>query len=79
MRIHLLAFGIARDILGTSSMEYDFQGIYIGDLRNALQKTHQDFRSLASIAFAVNDGYVQDSYQLQEGDEVVIIPPVSGG
>jgi molybdopterin converting factor small subunit len=31
------------------------------------------------LAFAVGEEYQTDSYALTENDEVVIIPPVSGG
>src|SRR2546428_11453652 len=30
-------------------------------------------------AFAINEEYVQESYALRERDELVLIPPVSGG
>lgn len=34
---------------------------------------------LNSTAFAVNEEYVEPSVMLNDGDEVVFIPPVSGG
>ena len=31
------------------------------------------------IRIAVNEAYVDSTFQLHDGDEVAIIPPVSGG
>jgi molybdopterin converting factor small subunit len=32
-----------------------------------------------SLRIALNRNYVPDEFELQEGDEVVFIPPVQGG
>jgi len=80
MKLHLLAFGIARDILNGSSIEFELHaGNRISDLKQALQDRHPGFNQLTSLSFAVNESYVPDTHQLQDGDEVVLIPPVSGG
>jgi molybdopterin converting factor small subunit len=80
LKLTLLAFGIARDILGSQSSVFTLSGGQtVGDLKSAMTTEFDDFAKLKSIAFAVNEAYVGDSYVLNEGDEVVIIPPVSGG
>lgn len=80
MNINLVAFGIARDILGVSKSEIHIQdGNTIGMLKKQLLKQNAKFADLASISFAVNEEYQSDDYLLNENDEVVIIPPVSGG
>ncbi|HLF64626.1 MAG TPA: MoaD/ThiS family protein [Saprospiraceae bacterium] len=80
MKIHLLAFGIAKDILRAKNVSYELkEGNNIATLKSALTSDHPQFRLLSSISFAVNEEYVSDDYILQEGDEVVLIPPVSGG
>ena len=38
-----------------------------------------ELASLRSLSFAVGEDYQEDNYVLREGDEVVVIPPVSGG
>ena len=40
---------------------------------------YPEFAKLKSLSFAVGENYQDDSYALHENDEVVIIPPVSGG
>ena len=40
---------------------------------------YEGFQKLQSINFAINEDYQEDHFLLKEGDEVVIIPPVSGG
>ena len=76
----MLAFGIARDILKASTASMDIEnGLTIGDLRRQITRDHPEFDLLASLRFAVNEAYVSDSHLLSDGDEVVLIPPVSGG
>ena len=80
MKIQLLAFGIAKDILQAKSLTFEMkQSNTIRALKKALIKRYPDFEALSSIAFAVNERYVTDDHILNEGDEVVLIPPVSGG
>ena len=80
MKIKLVAYGIARDILETS--EYSFtlnENSSIGELKELLIKDYPKFQDLRSLRFAVNEEYQTDHYLLHEKDEVIIIPPVSGG
>lgn len=80
MNIDILAFGIAKDILGTSekSLKLD-RKMNIRELKELLEKDHPDFSKLKSFSIAVNQEYQEDDYELQSHDEVAIIPPVSGG
>ena len=55
------------------------RGAVVGDIRKRLVADYPDFARLASLKLAVNAEYVEDDYALNENDEVVIIPPVSGG
>ncbi len=80
MKINLLAFGIAREILKAKNLELDVQsGATIALLKENLLKQYPDLGKLKSLSFAVGENYQQDSYTLSEKDEVAIIPPVSGG
>lgn len=80
MTIRILAFGIAKDILKTRSMAFEIlNGNSVADLKTALINEYPDFKHLAKLSFAVNENYVHNDYVLQESDEVVLIPPVSGG
>ena len=80
MDIEIIAFGIAKDILGSKrvNLSVDEAGT-VGMARQKLMKQYPRFKTLASLQLAVNAEYVADDHLLQENDEVVIIPPVSGG
>ncbi len=79
MNIRLVAFGIAKDILRQREMTLDFSGQSIFDLRQQLFSSYPEFARLKTISFAVHDSYQDDAFLLTESDEVVLIPPVSGG
>ena len=80
MLIHILAFGIAKDILNQQKLVVELEANRtVGDLRKNLIETHAGFSKLSSLRFAVNEEYVEDAFALNEGDEVILIPPVSGG
>lgn len=81
MKVRLLAFGIAKDILQQQQLEFELVAgdVSIGTLRTALYKQYPRFAELRSLAFAVGDEYRQDDFSLTENTEVVLIPPVSGG
>ena len=80
MKIDLLAFGIAKDILRSRSLPLELpEGVTVGDLKEKLTAEYPGFQKLKSLAIAVNTEYQADDFALSENDEVVIIPPVSGG
>jgi len=80
MKINLIAFGIAKDILQSRQMEIELtEGDTISSLKKELFQRYPDFLNLKSLSFAVGDNYEEDTYTLHDDDEVVIIPPVSGG
>jgi len=80
MDIKIMAFGITRDIVGASEFELNLkEAASVSDLRMALGEAYPRLAGLASLAIAVNQEYAKDNVQLAEKDEVVLIPPVSGG
>ena len=80
MDVKLVAFGIAKEILSSSTLSFQLEGDQsIGTLKQALVAQYPEFEKLTSLRFAVNEDYQDDSYSIQAGDEVIIIPPVSGG
>ena len=81
MQIKLLAFGIAKDILEAQKIEINLANTTetIESLKQQLLKEYPAFGKLKSLSFAVNEEYQQDDFLLKDQDEVVIIPPVSGG
>lgn len=80
MRIDVIAFGIARDILRARTLQLELpEGASLASLRASLCLQYPEFQRLRSLAFAVNENYQPDDYILSDQDEVVLIPPVSGG
>ncbi len=80
MKIEILAFGIAKDIIQNRTLSIELpEGSSVGYLKNELTSRFPDFKKLKSLAIAVNEEYQSDEFNLNEKDEVVIIPPVSGG
>ena len=80
MKVKVVAFGIAKDILGTSKSDIELDGEKtIHSLKGKLVATYPKFGELARLSFAVNEEYRTDEFTLDENDEVVLIPPVSGG
>ena len=79
MKCTVKAFGIAREILGGSDVEVDFEGNKVSDLRNHLNSSFPALRGLNSLFIAINHSYAEDATVLRDVDEIAIIPPVSGG
>lgn len=80
MKINVLSFGIAKDIVGERIVKIQLDNILtVGDLRQKLFRDFPDLRKLKKLAIAVNDEYASDDLSITEKDEIVLIPPVSGG
>ncbi len=80
MKVKILAFGIAKEIVGARKGEMDVtEEATISQVKEALSERFPKFESLRKFSIAVNENYQEDHYVIQEGDELAIIPPVSGG
>ena len=81
MRVRVLYFGILRERLGVREETIEIPaGTTAGQVTEALSKRHGDLATgVASLRLAVNLEYVDAERVLAEGDEVAVIPPVSGG
>ena len=75
----MLAFGIAKEIFGASSITVELAESSVADLKTSLEKSFPKLKALASYLVAVNNEYAGDDLLLDIRDEVAIIPPVSGG
>lgn len=80
MKLNVLAFGIAKDIFGGSSLNINLpEGSTTAELKTTLEAAYPRLKQLASYMVAVNNEYADDAGLLTERDEIAIIPPVSGG
>lgn len=80
MKIKILAFGIAKDIFGNSSVSMELaNNATVYNLKYLLEQQYPRLKQLASYMVAVNNEYALPGDSLHERDEIAIIPPVSGG
>lgn len=79
MMISVKLFGIAKDIVGTSTLKIAHQISTVDDLLMYLKSEYPEFQKLTSLLVAVNDEYALPEAAISDTDEVAIIPPVSGG
>lgn len=76
----ILTFAAAREIVGAGSFKTELaEGATVADLRASILELYPAFRELSDFAIARNEAYALADEVLVEGDEIVIIPPVSGG
>jgi molybdopterin synthase catalytic subunit len=81
MRITLLTFGVLRDLLGNMDGNLEVPaGATVRDVVGRCRAEAPESDALwSSIAVAVNQEYVSGTHRLAEGDQVALLPPVSGG
>jgi molybdopterin converting factor subunit 1 len=80
MNVTVLAFGIAKDIFGGSSVEVELPNAAMtNDLKSQLEGRFPKLKALSSYMIAVNNEYATGDEAIKATDEIAIIPPVSGG
>ena len=81
MRVRVVYFGILRDLAGRELETVELgEAARLGDLYSNLQNRIPGLEKFSgSIALSINYQYAQSDAPLHEGDEVALLPPVSGG
>jgi molybdopterin converting factor small subunit len=81
MKIGVLFFGVLKDLVGRSAETVDLPpGALVRDLLAYYARGVPLLEAMApSLAISVNREYAAANRQLREGDEVALLPPVSGG
>jgi molybdopterin converting factor subunit 1 len=81
MTFNILTFGIAKDIIGarTLTLNIEISDFTVAALKAQIVQLYPAFQNLYAFAIAVNTEYADDDLVLNTTDEIVIIPPVSGG
>ena len=81
MQIHVLFFGILKDLAGRSSDVINLpEQATAGDVLQHYEQRVKDKRDIWScVAISVNQEYASLQSRLRPGDEVALLPPVSGG
>ena len=83
MRVQVIPFGVLKDWLGSQAARVELpDGATVAVLLERLRTTlpaGAPAEILGSIAVSVNAEYAQAAHILHDGDEVGLLPPVSGG
>ena len=78
--IKVLLFGAAADRAGTRETQVQAGEITLNELWPLLLEHHPDLAPMRdTLAFAVNGEYARGDAPVSPGDEVAVLPPVSGG
>ena len=81
MRVRVLPFGVSKDWLGVAAVTVEMpEGASAADLLEHLTASVAGpVQFLRGIAVSVNAEYATAGHLLRDGDEVGLLPPVSGG
>ena len=81
MRVSVRLFAGLHDLVGRREVELELvDGATVADLREQLASQYPAVVPLMStLVCAVNEEYVPNEHRLSPGDQVALIPPVSGG
>ena len=79
MTIDVRLFAVLRELAGSSSLAAD--GRTVGDLAEAVSRGRGErFAAIVAVStFVVNGERADRATVVADGDEVAILPPVSGG
>jgi molybdopterin synthase catalytic subunit/molybdopterin converting factor small subunit len=82
-RVQVTPFGVLKDWLGSSTATVELpDGATVAELLEHMRAklpARVPVNSLRGIAVSVNAEYAQAAHVLRDGDEVGLLPPVSGG
>ena len=81
IRVRVRLFAVLRERAGTGEVTVELpEGATVADVREMLLRELPKLEGFSDrVAFAVNQDYVRSDTPLKDGDEVALIPPVSGG
>jgi molybdopterin synthase sulfur carrier subunit len=81
MKVKVRLFAGLRELIGQQEIIVRLaEGATVGDLRDRLSRDYPRLTPfLPTLVCAVNEDYKPPEHGLQDGDEVALIPPISGG
>jgi len=81
MKINVVLFAAAREAAGSNEIQVNVPDpVSVANLKSALAEQFPDLsRIIPRSAISVNCEYANDAVTINDGCEVALIPPVSGG
>ncbi len=81
MRLRVRLFATYREIVGGDDVPWTAEpGTTLGEFLDAFLRGHPRLvPHRGSMMLAVNQAFAEPSTILQDGDEIALLPPVSGG
>lgn len=80
MQVVVRGFGPAGDILGGETVLEIPEGMTLEGVKSLLKERFPGLEELwPAMAVAVNEEVLESDRSLNDGDELILIPPVSGG
>lgn len=81
MKLTVRLFAVLRERAGTGTLELDDlpEPLDLAGLKREVQARYPELGELAHVAGVVGTDYARDDRALAEGDDVALLPPVSGG
>jgi len=81
MQVRVLFFGMLKDVTGRASDTLSLPArASLGDVLGHYEERFPRLREMAaSIAMSINQEYAGLEAELKQGDEIALLPPVSGG
>jgi len=84
MQLKILFFASCRDVANSDYYQFSDESVTKFDTLDLINFLRQEIFSeneivLENISIAVNKIYIRNVVQLNDGDEIAILPPISGG
>lgn len=80
MKITIRFFALGRELVGSPNVSLEVPDTStVGEILTILKAQYPALSSLPSCLLAVNNVYADNTVPLNDGDELALIPPVSGG
>jgi len=84
VRVSVLFFAKVREITSKSSIDIEFTSqVKLADIINQILELYPTLKQIQNnLIIALNQNYIDnldETLSLKEGDEIALIPPISGG
>lgn len=80
MQVKIRTFGIAKEICGGPTFELEVpENVNAEQVKRLIAQRFTRLGQLASFMLAVNEEYAEPDTLIAPGDDIALIPPVSGG